>query len=148
MYQPRRSAYFEQFNLELSEIIIAKNTMKLLKKLPNGFSNQIIYLIKNSGLTMEEISGEIFLTDRYLRKWKTDNKNKLNVSAVAILKFCVGLNLPPAVCNLLLLSKGKKFNKESGIIYEAIRDKYYSKDIEIINEVLRQANLRIWEEKY
>ena len=118
MYQPRRSAYFEQFNLELSEIIIAKNTMKLLKKLPNGFSNQIIYLIKNSGLTMEEISGEIFLTDRYLRKWKTDNKNKLNVSAVAILKFCVGLNLPPAVCNLLLLSKGKKFNKESGIIYE------------------------------
>ena len=148
MYQPRKSAYFMQFNLELSEIIIAKNTIKLIKKLPEGFSNQIVYLIKNSGLTMEEVSGRVFLTDRYLRKWKSDNENKLNISAVAILKFCVGLNLPPAVCNLLLLSKGKKFESESGIIYAAIRDKHYSKDIGVINEVLKEANLSIWEEKY
>lgn len=148
MYQPPKSTYFEQFNFELSEIIIAKNTIKLLKKLPNGFSNQITYLIKNSGLTMEEASGKVFLTDRYLRKWKSDNENKLNVSAVAILKFCVGLNLPPAVCNLLLLSKRKKFENESGIIYAAIRDKYYSKDIGAINRVLKEANLSIWEEKY
>lgn len=97
---------------------------------------------------MEEVSGRVFLTDRYLRKWKSDNENKLNVSAVAILKFCVGLNLPPAVCNLLLLSKGKKFESESGIIYAAIRDKHYSKDIGVINEVLKEANLSIWEEKY
>lgn len=148
MYKPQKSAYFAQFNFECDEIIIAKNTMKLMKKLPDNFAGQVSYLIQHSGLTMEEISEKVFLTDRYLRKWKVDRDNKLNVSGIAILKFCVGLNLPPMICNSLLNLKGKGFEKESGIIYSAIRDKYYSKEIEEINAVLKQAHLPLWEEKY
>lgn len=63
-----------------------------------------------------------------------------------LLKFCFALSLPPDICDFLFELKGVKLPRsEKGMIYTAIKNRYYSASLFEINHILECAQLKIWE---
>ncbi|MGL5896543.1 MAG: helix-turn-helix domain-containing protein [Lactococcus lactis] len=142
----QNSVYYEQFKLGLDETLISKNTFYLLNSLSASFAHSIKYLNDHSGLSRKKIAEKCSMSDRQLSKWETDFSNEIQVFPLNLLKFCVALSLPPEICDFLFELKGTKLPRnENGLIYTAIKNRYYSASLFEINDILESAHLETWE---
>lgn len=126
----------------------AENIIRLKKQLSFDFSDTVTILIIGSGLTLEELSENSRLSVKTLSRWKNNWRNDTKIKYPSLVQFCVGLNLPPEISELLFKIAGLEYsNTVSDLIYRRIRDKYYHSDIETINQILESEHLPLWEEK-
>ncbi|PFG85575.1 hypothetical protein BW152_00470 [Lactococcus lactis] len=141
----QNSVYYEKFKLGLDETLISKNTFYLLNSLSASFAHSIKYLTKHSGLSRKNIAKKCDMSDKQIKAWENDFSNEIQVLPINLLRFCIALSLPPEICDFLFELKGTKLPRsEKGLIYTAIKNRYYSASLFEINDILESAHLEIW----
>ncbi len=141
----QNSVYYEKFKLGLDETLISKNTFYLLNSLTAGFANTVKYVSRRSGLSHKNIAKKCDMSDKQIEAWENDFSNKIQVKPLNLLRFCIALSLPPEICDFLFDLKGTKLPRsEEGLIYTAIKNRYYSASLFEINDILESAHLKIW----
>lgn len=117
-----------------------ENLKSLLEDFPDEFDLQLFYLVKQSGLSVDDIALKIGVNRKTVYNW-LDGRTAPK-SLEVLLRFCFVLNLPPSVSlQLLKQNRVQIGNAKEDRILEILILNYYYLSFEEIEEILENYGI-------
>ena len=137
IYRSKKSIYLILFSESLSVQERASELDIFISRFPNKLGEIFKYVMKESGLTLEEISDATWINKRMLSRWKRGDSPSIKY----LTYFIVGLNIVPEVSDVLFDKARFRTDGKEYFVWKYLKDNCYLLDISDFTEKLESEQL-------